>query len=438
MVPPHPGLDTLTNVDELKHLCPAFSKGCPFANMEEVASVAVSRGEVSRCPAFEKGCPFSNKSKEEIVALLAEIPKDHPTLNMSELPSCEEGVALVKLLNNFLEKSQLSTLYNITNEEAQSQEKVKDKETENDYLEDPQLASAMREGTKVVHRAAETSVFTKRFLKGEINADEYGRYINSLYFVYKNMEDLLEKHKDHPVVKLIHFPYELNRTKALTKDLEYFYGSEKVSQLIDPASMTPAVKHFVQAMNDACDKTPALLIAHSYSRYLGDLSGGQILAKRLKKCVLLIDENDAAWDTSEGLAFYVFDRLQGNQADFKNFYRERLNAAKVNQETRDMIVAEAVKSFELNIALFDEIQELSEKGLLIPSIIQLEGEGKNQKAKEAIAALKEVDIADIELNTTSSASSKKNNKTLGVTKIAIGIAVIAIGAALYKRFYEKK
>lgn len=32
---------------------------------------------------------------------------------------------------------------------------------EPEYLEDPQLASAMREGTKVVHRAAETSVFTK-------------------------------------------------------------------------------------------------------------------------------------------------------------------------------------------------------------------------------------------------------------------------------------
>lgn len=25
----------------------------------------------------------------------------------------------------------------------------------------------------------------RRFLKGEINKDEYGRYINSLYFVYK-------------------------------------------------------------------------------------------------------------------------------------------------------------------------------------------------------------------------------------------------------------
>lgn len=30
-----------------------------------------------------------------------------------------------------------------------------------EFLEDPQLAGAMREGTKIVHKAAENSVFTK-------------------------------------------------------------------------------------------------------------------------------------------------------------------------------------------------------------------------------------------------------------------------------------
>lgn len=29
------------------------------------------------------GCPFSKKSEQEIVALMAQIPKDHPTLNMT-------------------------------------------------------------------------------------------------------------------------------------------------------------------------------------------------------------------------------------------------------------------------------------------------------------------------------------------------------------------
>lgn len=48
VMPPHPGLDGLANMEELKHLCPAFSKGCPYAVLEEVDSLAVSHGELSR------------------------------------------------------------------------------------------------------------------------------------------------------------------------------------------------------------------------------------------------------------------------------------------------------------------------------------------------------------------------------------------------------
>jgi heme oxygenase len=147
------------------------------------------------------------------------------------------------------------------------------------------------------------------------------------------MEALLEQHKDHPSVSLIYFPFELNRTNSLLQDLEYFYGAEHLAELTDPSLMTPAVEIYVKAMQNACAKSPALLVAHSYSRYLGDLSGGQILAKRLKKHVLGLNETDSAWDATEGLNFYHFNNL-GNQSDFKNFYRERLNAAKVTAETR--------------------------------------------------------------------------------------------------------
>ncbi|KAI7902125.1 heme oxygenase-domain-containing protein [Cokeromyces recurvatus] len=411
-IPPHPGLDTLTNIEELKHLCPAFSKGCPYAKLEEVDTVVVNRGELSRCPAFKEGCPFSNKSKEELLTLMNQIPSDHPTLNMSELPSCEEGVALVKMLNQFLDRSQLENIFNI-----KSENEVKVEES-TDYLKDPQLASAMREGTKAVHRAAETSVFTRRFLKGDINADEYGRYINSLYFVYKYMEELLEEYKEHPVVKLIYFPHELNRKESLVKDLEYFYGQEQAAQLINSETMTPAVKNYVQAMKDACLKSPALLIAHSYSRYLGDLSGGQILAKRLKKHVLHLD--DTVWDTTEGLHFYNFSNL-GNQADFKNFYRDRLNAAKVNEETRDLIVSEAVRSFELNIALFNEIQELSETNKLTATMIQ-------QKEEK-------LDVNDQEHQEMNKETSVTITKWFSL--ITVTVATIAIGTAIYQRYYKK-
>jgi heme oxygenase len=56
-------------------------------------------------------------------------------------------------------------------------------------------------------------------------------------------------------------------------DLEYYYGKDQVPGLIALDKITPAVREYVDAMESACAKNPALLIAHSYSRYLGDLSG---------------------------------------------------------------------------------------------------------------------------------------------------------------------
>ncbi|KAI9315251.1 heme oxygenase-domain-containing protein [Dichotomocladium elegans] len=347
---PHPGIDHLANPEELKRQCPAFAAGCPYAKTQDHASSIASFGEVSKCPAFQKGCPFSNKSKEEVEKMFADIPADHPPVDMEKAAATPEGAILVQMLNQLLSETTLAAIFG-KNDKPQ-------------YLEDPQLAAHMRKGTMAAHKAAENSVFTKRFLKGEINRDEYGCYLTSLYFVYRTMERLLEKHKDNAAIKVIYFPHELNRQESLLKDLKYYYGEERLAQVTDPAKMAPAVREYVEAMESACAKDPSLLVAHSYSRYLGDLSGGQILAKRLKKHVLGLSEADGTWDSDDGLAFYVFKNI-GNQNEFKNEYRERLNMAPVTKESRDLIVQEAIHSFELNIALFDEIQRLSEEKALI-------------------------------------------------------------------------
>lgn len=56
-------------------------------------------------------------------------------------------------------------------------------------------------------------------------------------------------------------------------DIEYYYGKERVAELTSDSNITPAVQAYIKTLQDAADKNPSLLIAHSYSRYLGDLSG---------------------------------------------------------------------------------------------------------------------------------------------------------------------
>jgi heme oxygenase len=79
-------------------------------------------------------------------------------------------------------------------------------------------------------------------------------------------------------------------------DLAFFYGEDRVASLTDPETMTPAVKGYVEAMKDACKINPALLVAHSYSRYLGDLSGK--CSKRCFVFIHLIDFHAYRWSDS--------------------------------------------------------------------------------------------------------------------------------------------
>ncbi|KAI8097634.1 heme oxygenase-domain-containing protein [Halteromyces radiatus] len=330
--------------------CP-FSKpidesegGCPFgssppSSMNSSSSSSGGLGEqMAKCTTYQSGgCPIDNKAKDDIEDLLSVQTPRNLSLNG-------------KVLDRFLPEA-----YPIKINKAQLNQ---------DILDDPQLAMAMRQGTKVVHSAAENSVFTRRFLKGDITKGEYGQYLRSLYFIYKSMEELLEKHQQDPAIEMIYFPDELNREQALLEDLTYFYGRERLAQVTHPDTMTPAVKRYIQAMEEACKVNPALMVSHSYARYLGDLSGGQILAKRLKKYILHLEKQDSSWDSRLGVSFYYFNNI-GNQNEFKNMYRQQLDEAPVTARTKDMVVAEAVRCFELNIALFDEIQALSDANELI-------------------------------------------------------------------------
>ena len=44
-------------------------------------------------------------------------------------------------------------------------------------------------------------------------------------------------------------------------------------------SPSPRLLDYVNRINQISEEKPELLVAHAYTRYLGDLSGGQILKK---------------------------------------------------------------------------------------------------------------------------------------------------------------
>jgi heme oxygenase len=214
------------------------------------------------------------------------------------------------------------------------------------------LATKLREGTKKAHTMAENVGFVKCFLKGVVEKNSYRKLVGNFYYVYSAMEEEMERHRQHPIVSKIYFK-ELNRQRSLEQDLSYYYGANWKDQI----ELTPAGEAYVKRIREVSNTAPELLIAHSYTRYIGDLSGGQILKKIAQRAMNLSEE--------QGVAFYEFEDIPDEKA-FKAKYREALNELSIDEATADQIVDEANATFGLNMKLFNELE-----GNLIKAIGQM-------------------------------------------------------------------
>lgn len=199
------------------------------------------------------------------------------------------------------------------------------------------LASQLRQGTKDSHTMAENTAYMKCFLKGIVEREPFRKLLANLYFVYSTLEAELSQHRNHPIISLIYFP-ELHRQEKLAADLAYYYG-ENWQEEISPS---PAGQVYVDRIKEISNTEPALLVAHSYVRYLGDLSGGQALRNIVRSALNLPPD--------EGTNLHEFDAFPTVEARkaFKVKYRDALNSLRVDQDLADKIIAEANYAFELN------------------------------------------------------------------------------------------
>jgi heme oxygenase len=214
------------------------------------------------------------------------------------------------------------------------------------------LATKLREGTKKAHTMAENVGFIKCFLKGVVEKTSYRKLVSNLYFVYSAMEEELERQHSHPIASKIYFR-QLNRKKSLEQDLAFYFGANWREQV----APSPAAKAYVERIREVSASEPELLIAHSYTRYIGDLSGGQILKKIAQQGMNLSE--------GQGTAFYEFKEIADEKA-FKTNYRNVLNELPIDEATADRIVTEANRTFGLNMAMFQELE-----GNLIKAIGQM-------------------------------------------------------------------
>ncbi len=205
----------------------------------------------------------------------------------------------------------------------------------------PQLSADLRAGTKTAHRAVESTPFARLLFSGQAQRATYVEYLRALHPIYAALEAALERLGDHSVVRAVRDP-ALSRTAALEADLRWFTGAEDWRETLP----RPEAVAYARRIEQAADADPALLISHHYTRYLGDLSGGQMLKR------IVVRTFDLKAET--GAAFYAFPAILDPEA-YKVAYRARLDGLALSASVVSAVVAEACLAFDLNHRLFEAL-----------------------------------------------------------------------------------
>ncbi len=201
------------------------------------------------------------------------------------------------------------------------------------------LSALMREGSRVQHTAAETSSFMGELLAGRVNEKGYADYLLRLRKVYLALESVGRDLATNDAIAAAVHDVALERLAAIDADLAVWAPG------VDTEAVESAAADAYVARIEATRAWGGLYAAHHYTRYLGDLSGGQAIGRLLDRFFEL---------DGDGVDFYEFTEIP-KPKPYKDGYRARLDALDLDPAEKIRIVEEVQVAFGLNQALFEEL-----------------------------------------------------------------------------------
>ena len=203
------------------------------------------------------------------------------------------------------------------------------------------FSQALRERTWTNHGDSEGADFMKDLMTGKGTREDYIALVAQHFFIYEAIEAAAERFADNTVAAPFISP-QLTRLNAIEDDLAFLIGSDWRDQI----SPLPTTVAYVNRVNEiAAEGWVGGFIAHHYTRYLGDLSGGQAIRRLMQR--------QFGFETN-GVGFYFFDQI-ASPKEFKETYRDELDAVEWDDAERTRVIDEVLEAYRFNTELFVDL-----------------------------------------------------------------------------------
>lgn len=195
------------------------------------------------------------------------------------------------------------------------------------------LGAELRARTAAAHAEAQAAPLLAALATGAVSTQEYAALVGRLLPVYEALERVEERWRTDPRVGILVQP-ELRRAQRLRADLAHLTGSHR-------AAATASSVAYARRIDEVAGASAPAFVAHHCTRYLGDLSGGQVVRAALGRSLGLGDGIGASW-------LHFPDEGAGV---LKQAYRLHLDALFFDDHEREELVAEALVAYRLNVDL---------------------------------------------------------------------------------------
>ena len=202
------------------------------------------------------------------------------------------------------------------------------------------LSAAIRTRSQAAHSSSESAGFMSSLLRGERTRDDYISLVAQHYFIYAALEAATDRMRNDPVASRF-ISDKLTRLPALEADLAFLLGDDWHDRVVP----LPATARYVARIEQVGSTWAGGFVAHHYTRYLGDLSGGLHIGRVIKR--------QFGFETN-GIGFYVFGDI-ADPAAFKDVYREQLDAAPWDDAEKERVIDEVLLAYRFNTEVFEEL-----------------------------------------------------------------------------------